>query len=161
MVATTEVKNTRPDASQVGFTLLETIIVFVLVGLVLAASVPAYRSYASSQRALTAARTLTSDLRVAQQEAVTRRADITVTFSNNALTCVSGASYEVSEGATTIKHVCLPRDVVWFPLPLALTWSPTGVTDTAATLNVRSVVSGKRHSVQVAAQTGSITDDTR
>ncbi len=141
MVATTEVKNTRPDASQVGFTLLETIIVFVLVGLVLAASVPAYRSYASSQRALTAARTLTSDLRVAQQEAVTRRA--------------------VSEGATTIKHVCLPRDVVWFPLPLALTWSPTGVTDTAATLNVRSVVSGKRHSVQVAAQTGSITDDTR
>ena len=146
---------------EAGFSYLETVVVFVLVGIVLTIGLPSYRRYTSNQRALIAARTLASDLRVAQQEAVTRRADVTVSFVAADADCGSGPSYAVAEGATTLKHYCLPQDVTWASSPSPLAWDPTGTPGAGATLTVRSGLTGRTHNVWVAAQTGAITDDTR
>ncbi|MGH2454489.1 MAG: pilus assembly FimT family protein [bacterium] len=149
---------------QAGFTFVESVVVFVLVGIVLTVSVPSYRRYASDQRTLAAARTLASDLRVAQQEAVTRRADITVTFSSAEAACAGQPAYAAAQGVAVFKQYCFPADVDWAGLPGALTWEPTGIPQGipgGLTLTVRSVLSLKTYNVQVAEQTGAITDDTR
>src|SRR5262249_2682908 len=63
-----------------GFSLLETLIVLSILGIVFAVALPSYSRYASTQRARATAHVLASDLRVAQQEAMTRRSAINVTF---------------------------------------------------------------------------------
>jgi hypothetical protein len=100
-------------------------------------------------------------MRVAQQEAVTRRADIIVTFSDANAECNNGPSYEIGDGSATLKRYCLPEDVRWVTLPASLSWDPTGITVAGATLSVQSAVTGRVYNVWVAAQTGAITDDTR
>lgn len=151
-------------AGQAGMSYLETVLVFVLVGVVLAISFSSFRSYrhySSTQRALQGARTLASDLRVAQQEAVTRRADLTVNFSSADAACSGWPSYQIANGGATLKRYCFPEDVEWATLPATLTWDPTGITAAGATLTVRSTLSAQTYNVWVAAQTGAITDDTR
>jgi type II secretory pathway pseudopilin PulG len=149
---------------QGGITFVETVVVFVLVGIVLAISVPSYRQYSSNQQALNTARTLASDLRAAQQEAVTRRGDITVTFSSAEGACGGAAAYAISQGGTLIKRSCVPAEVEWAAVPATLIWEPTGIPQGipgGVTLTVRSVLTLKAHNVWVAEQTGAITDDTR
>jgi len=134
--------------------------VLVLVGAVLSISVPSYRNYTTNQRALSTARTLASDLRVAQQEAVTRRADISVTFAGADPNCGSRASYTLGQGGVVFKRNCFPIYVEWATLPATLTWDPTGIAAAGGTLTIRSTLTLKAYNVCVAAQTGAITDDT-
>ena len=89
-------RKTELRTCQAGVSYLETVLVFVLVSIVLGIGLPSYRNYTSNQRALVAARTLASDLRVAQQEAVTRRADITVSFSAADAACANAPSYVIA-----------------------------------------------------------------
>ncbi len=97
-----------------GFSLLETLIVLSVLGIVLAVALPSYTGYASTQRARAAAHVLASDLRVAQQEAMTRRGAITVAFFAADASC-SGTppSYVIGDPRAAIKRACLPTDVTW------------------------------------------------
>jgi prepilin-type N-terminal cleavage/methylation domain-containing protein len=63
-----------------GFTLIETMIVVVVIGLVLATGLPAFGSYRSSIELKEARQQLLEDLREARQAAVTRRSPVVVRF---------------------------------------------------------------------------------
>jgi prepilin-type N-terminal cleavage/methylation domain-containing protein len=146
-----------------GFSLVETLIVLSIIGIILVIAFPSYTRYAGDQRARAATHLLASDLRVAQQEAITRRVDVTVTFSSEDPACPGKAvaSYWFGHAATVIKRVCFPPDVVWtrpFP-PLAFT--PGGGTGTSATLVVQSARTGAQFALSVTAGTGTVIDATR
>ncbi len=146
-----------------GFSLLETLIVLSVLGIVLAVALPSYTGYASTQRARAAAHVLASDLRVAQQEAMTRRGAITVAFLAADASC-SGTppSYVIGDPRAAIKRACLPTDVTWSPQPSRpIVFQPTGTSDTAATLSVESRRSGRRFTVSVAERTGVVTEAER
>ncbi len=144
---------------------METIIVLAILGLLLVVGLPSYLNSASNQRVLTTARTLASDLHVARQEAVTRRATVTVRFFAADGSCLperTTASYTITQATTVIKRTCFPFDVEWLSLPRAsLQFQSTGAPPTGISVRVRSRRTGTAYSVVVAGETGVITDDTR
>ncbi len=146
-----------------GFSLLETLIVISLLGIALAIALPSYARYTSTQRARTVAHLLASDLGVAQQEAVTRRVDVTVTFSSEDAACPGkAASYWLGNAATVIKRVCFPPDVVWGTWPLGpVVFTPSGRTEAGAALAVQSTRTGEPFALSVEAETGVVVDATR
>ncbi len=149
---------------QTGFSLLETLIVVSVLGIALAIALPSYGRFASSQRARAAAHLLASDLRVAQQEAITRRVEVTVTFSSGDAACPSKAvaSYWLGQASTVIKRVCFPPDVIWGTRPSgSLVFTPSGRTETGAALAVQSARTGAQFALSVAAETGAVIDATR
>lgn len=154
----------RLSGHQTGFSLLESLIVVSLLGIVLSIALPSYSRYASNQRARAAADTLASDLMVAQQEAITRRATVTVSFAAHDASCPGegAASYRLGLPSTVIKRVCFPPDVVWGARPAGpLVFAPSGRTETATSLAVQSARTGTRFALSVAAETGVVTDATR
>ncbi len=143
-----------------GFSLLRALIPLSLLAIILAVAFPSYVHYASDQRALAMARTLASDLRVAEQVAMTRRAAVTVTFPLADVACPGGsaASYVLRQGATVIKRTCFPSDVAWWLSRAGATeFQPTGAPRGGLTLAVQSIRTGKRFPVTVAAGTGVVT----
>ena len=145
-----------------GFSILDTLIVLSVLGIVAAIALPSYGRYASAQRARAAAHLLASDLAVAQQEALTRRAEVRVAFSSADPACVGHlASYVLGELPAVIKRVCLPADVAWGDSPPPLVFEPTGRLEYGATLAVQSTRTGKRFTVTVASGTGAVTDVAR
>ncbi len=144
--------------------MLRALIPLCLLAIILAVVLPSYLHYASDQRALAVAHTLASDLRVAEREAVTRRAAVTVTFPLADVTCPGGsvASYVLRQGGTVIKRACFPSDVSWSLSRAGATeFQPTGAPRAGLTLAVQSVRTGKRFPVTVAAGTGVVTDSTQ
>ncbi len=153
-----------PIGHRAGFSLLETLIVISIIGIILAIAFPSYTRYAGDQRARAAAHLLASDLRVAQQEAITRRVDVTVTFSSEDAACPGKAmaSYWLGHAATVIKRVCFPPDVVWAARPFRpLAFTSGGGTGTSATLVVQSARTGAQFALSVSAGTGTVIDATR
>ncbi len=150
---------------EVGFTFLETVVVLALIGTVLAFAVPSYLNRISNERALGAAHTLAADLHAAQQEAVTRRASVIVTFSGADPACAgngSAASYVIMSGSSVIKRTCLAADVEWAPVPaVGLAFQSLGIPDAGMTIALRSLRSGQQYTVTVKVETGVIVDDTR
>lgn len=146
-----------------GFSLLETLIVLSVLGIAAAIALPSYGRFASTQRAREAAHLLASDLGVAQQEALTRRAEVRVAFSPADPACVGHlASYILGERPAVIKRVCFPADVAWGEPPAPpLVFEPTGRLEAGATLAVQSTRTGKRFTVTVASGTGAVTDVAR
>jgi len=153
-----------------GFTLIELVVVVALLGILLVLTLPSYTNYASNQRAVAAAQTLAADLRVARQEAVTRRATITATFVADDDAChqaprtsrQSIASYAILHGDTVIKRTCFPPDVVWSPFPpISLAFQSVGSPRAGAIITVRSALTGREHAVTVAAESGAVTDAPR
>jgi prepilin-type N-terminal cleavage/methylation domain-containing protein len=147
-----------------GFSLLELVVALSLVGLLLGLAFPGYSAHLSNQRAADAARGLVSDLRVAQQEAVTRRVPIAVTFSAADPSCAAGpaASYVLAQDVSVIKRTCLPAGVDWAPLPKGrLIFKTTGGAQGPLHLDLRTARTGRQHAVSVEAETGAITSDVR
>lgn len=150
----------RLDAGRSGFTLLETVVVLALVGLLLVAALPSYSDFVSNQRLEANARLIASDLRVARQEAVTRRAPVAIGFAAADADCTpSAASYTLFGGPLVLKRTCLPPDVEWAPVPaVRLVFQSVGVPQTGMTLTVRSARTGTRRSVTISAESGAVDD---
>jgi len=148
-----------PDGRRSGFTLLETVVVLALIGLSLIVALPSYSNFSSNQRVEAAAGVLASDLSVARQEAVTRRAPITVTFAAGDGRCAPTAadSYTLFHGSLALKWVCLPGGVEWATVTAGpLIFQSTGVPQIGMTLTMRSARTGVRHSVTVSAESGAV-----
>lgn len=142
-----------------GFTLLETVVVLAIVGVILAVALPSYSNYTSNQRTLAAARTLRADLGVARQEAVTRRAPVTVSFATDDPRCGAGA-YVLSHSGGIIKRTCLPPAVEWAERPDdPLVFESTGAPRATRTVSLRSVRTGRTHRVTATAGTGAVDSD--
>lgn len=143
--------------------------VLALLGLLIVLAVPSYLDYTSNQRLIAAAQTLAADLRMARQEAVTRRATVTVTFTAEDGACrparasvAAIASYAVLHGTTVIKRACLSADLGWAPgSPRAAAFRSVGTALAPATVAVRSRRTGREHAVTVAAESGAVTDAAR
>ncbi len=163
------IKSARPDdrrpqrGDRSAFSFVEIIIVLAILGILLAIGLPSYLNYASNQRVRTTAQVLASDLHVARQEAVTRRATVAVTFATADSACAAqrnAAAYTITQASTVIKRTCLPADVAWVSLPQgSLQFQSTGAARAGMTLRVRSARTGTTYSVFVAGETGVITDD--
>ena len=67
-------------SQQRGFTLIETMIVVVIIGIVLAVGMPAFGGYRNDMKLRQARAQLNEDLRLARQIAVTRRAPVYIRF---------------------------------------------------------------------------------
>jgi Tfp pilus assembly protein FimT len=155
---------------QAGITFVETVVVLVLAGIVLAISVPSYRNYTGNQAALGGARMLASDLRVAQQEAVTRRAIVDVRLLTTDTSCSSdpASHYFIQVGASMVKQTTLPQDVQWGPpMPIQpcvpqpiISFDSLGIPSACTEFLVMQTRTGKQYTVWVQAQTGAVTDDT-
>ncbi|MGH2375195.1 MAG: GspH/FimT family pseudopilin [bacterium] len=150
----------RLAAGRSGFTLLETAVVLALVGLILVAALPSYSNFVSNQRLEATARVVTSDLRVARQEAVTRRAPIAIGFAAADGGCTpAAASYTLFHGPLVLKRTCLPGDVEWAPVPaVRLVIQSVGIPQAGMTLTMRSARTGARRSVAISADSGAVDD---
>lgn len=146
-----------------GFSLLETLIVLSILGVMFAIALPSYTRYASTQRARASAHVLASDLRTAQQEAMTRRNAISVAFFAADSSCSgSPPSYVLGDPRAAIKRACLPPDVTWDPVPSRpVVFHPTGASESGAVVSVESTRSGRRFTVSVAERTGVVTEAER
>ncbi len=152
------------DGSAGGFSLLETLIVVSLLGIMLAIVLPSYVGYASNQRGIATAHTLASDLRVAQQEAIARRASVEVRFPVRDAACHTSPvpSYVLVDGARVIKRTCFPADVNWATQPpSSLVFDASGAAQSGATLVLRSMRTAKAFSVTVTVGTGVVSVDPR
>lgn len=148
--------------TRTGLTLLELVIVAALVGLLAAASLPAYLHRSANDRTAAAARALAADLRVARQEAITRRMPVTVAFAARDAACEAlAASYRIAADAAVIKRACLPAGVLWLDDPPALVFDVRGTLAAPAAVTLRSERTGREHRVWVEAATGAVADDVR
>lgn len=148
----------RLHAGRSGFTVLETVVVLALVGLLLAAALPSYSNLVSNQRLEAAGRLIASDLRVARQEAVTRRARVEIGFAAADGDCApAAASYTVTQGPRVLKRTCLPGTIEWAPVPaVRLVIQSVGIPQTGMMLTVRSARTGARRSVTISAESGAV-----
>jgi len=89
-----DTRTTRPAG---GFTLAEIIVVVVIIGIAAAVIVPLVVDTGDMQ-ATAAARMIAADLQYAQNQAITRQQDITVTFD------AADNSYVVSNASGTLIH---------------------------------------------------------
>lgn len=147
--------------SRQGVSFLETLMVVSLLGIVLAASLPSYPMFASNERMRAVAHSLASDLRIARQEAITRRAPVTVMFSRVDPACPGGpaGSYSIRQASTVIKKACFPSDVAWaaFSPVGPLVFEATGTPEAGTELAVASTRTSMIYIVTVAAETGVVT----
>ncbi|MGH2452280.1 MAG: GspH/FimT family pseudopilin [bacterium] len=155
----------QPWSVRSAFTLVEVLVVLAIGALLLGLGLPSYLDYGSNQRVRTAARTLASDLQAARQEALKRRATVTVRFSSADSSCEGAgrtASYTITQTAAPIKRTCLQRNVAWVSLPQGnLVFQSTGAVPAGMMLRLRSLRTGATHTVGVTAETGVITHDAR
>jgi Tfp pilus assembly protein FimT len=143
---------------------LETIVVLAVFGLIVVLAIPSYSRYVSGQRLRTAARRLSADLRVARQEAVTRRGPVLVLFASEDPRCGrdNGASYALATDTSALKRVCFDADIQWDPAaPRPLVFQSAGLPETGLSLTLRSAHTGRRHTVVVAAESGTVSTDAR
>lgn len=147
-----------------GFSLLETVIVVSLLGIMLAIGLPSYVGYASNQRGVATAHTLALDLRVAQQEAIARRASVEVRFPLMDAACHTppAPSYVLVDETRVIKRTCFPADVDWATRPpSSLVFDASGTAQSGATLVLQSTRTAKAFSVTVTVGTGVVSVDPR
>lgn len=144
---------------------MEVLVVLAIIALLLGLGLPSYLDYGNNQRVRIAARTLASDLQAARQEALKRRATVTVRFSSTDSSCEGNgrtASYAITHPAALIKRTCLQRSVVWVSLPQGqLVFQSTGGVPAGMMLRLRSLRTGATYTVGVATETGVITHDAR
>jgi type IV fimbrial biogenesis protein FimT len=134
-----------------GFSALEIVVALAVVALLAGLALPTYLNYTSNQRALAAARTLMADLRLAQQEALTRRIAVTVNAARADVACAGGAaSYTLVANEEVVKRACLSADVAWAERPTeTFMFEPTGVPSSGATFALRSLRTGQTHATTV------------
>lgn len=121
-----------------GFTMLEVILTVIILGILTSLAVPSINSIIGMQNMKTAGRTLVSELRSAQQNAVSSNTHVTVLLNPDPLNTYSA-------GAGSIKH--LPEGVRIISTDFtnnAFRFSPTGsLVETGGEIPVQgSVVMG-------------------
>ncbi|WP_119154609.1 GspH/FimT family pseudopilin [Caldimonas tepidiphila] len=89
----------RPVRSPRGLTLIESMVVLAVMAILATQAAPAFNSFLAASRLRGAASQLTTDLRNARSEAVTRNTEVTVTFS--------ATGYSLDSGGTTLRSVVL------------------------------------------------------
>lgn len=92
-------RNEAPPQNIAGFTLIETLVVLLIAGIMAALAAPAFNAQMERRRIVAAAEAIASDLRWARGEAIKRNADVTVAFDANA----NPWAYAMSVGGTQIK----------------------------------------------------------
>lgn len=115
---------------QVGFTLLELLVILPLLGVLLGLAVTQWRGHTATQRLRYAVPQVAADLRQAMERAKEGRVTYTVTF-------VGGESTYVVSGGGFTERARLPAGVT-IATSEVVTFSPFGRPDAARTIRVQN-----------------------
>jgi prepilin-type N-terminal cleavage/methylation domain-containing protein len=75
--------SSKPKPSEAGFTILEVLVVVIIVGILAAIAAPSWLAYATRQRVRAVETDLVQVLKLAQQDAISRRTQVTVEIIEN------------------------------------------------------------------------------
>ncbi|MDR7555691.1 MAG: GspH/FimT family protein [Armatimonadota bacterium] len=96
------------------------------------------------------AKAVAAELTAAQQQAMTRRTTVTVSFQNQTLTVVAVR-------AGTLRTQDLPAHISFGSTLQAVRFDRRGVPDGAATVTLTSARAGKTYTIRIQASTGRVT----
>lgn len=125
----------RAGRSEAGFTLAETLVVVVLVGLIALVAIPNVGAFFRAYRIRSAADQLVGHLRAARQISVSQRQNVTFTINASPANSYT-FSYTIPGKPTTTETFTLPDQVTVTNTPsgaLVYTLRPTGMVDDATT----------------------------
>lgn len=95
-----------------GYTLVEMAVVFVVFGLILAFSVPAFQSYSASVRLKAATQVIAGELRLAREKAIATGQFQEMHFTPNWGGC-GGCDYHIHNGAVVGAGGKLPKGITY------------------------------------------------
>lgn len=110
-------RSTRRAGGQRGFTLVELAVAVAIAVILLSVAAPSFSLALARLRVEGASQNLATDLQLARQEAVQRRANVSLT------TAADGGSYTLTSGTVTIKTVTLSSGVAFTP-DVVVTFEP-------------------------------------
>jgi prepilin-type N-terminal cleavage/methylation domain-containing protein len=133
----------RHHGGDAGFTLIELLVVMVVMGVLMALAIPSWSHYQNKQDYLNSARTVTSELRQVQLQAVAQETSYRVDFAAGGRT-ISVYRCDLTPPATTCTYtlthaVTLPGTAATFSSP-SFTQS-TGAASTSAYFYARGTAS--------------------
>jgi prepilin-type N-terminal cleavage/methylation domain-containing protein len=129
-----------------GYTLLESMVVLGVLAVALGAGAHSARGAFLREQIDGHARAVLYELASAQQQAVARRATVTVTFQ--------GSTYAVSSGGTTLLSATVPSHISFGSDVTSVTFSRRGVPGGTLAVTMASGAAGRSYSITLDAGTG-------
>jgi Tfp pilus assembly protein FimT len=151
--------------NECGVTLMELVIVAVVIGLMSALAVPSFLNYSSKLEAKSAARNITSVLRLARSRAISERVQYGVFFDagNRRYTFfkdkVTPNNFQFEVGDSIISQVTLDRDVNYGANTFTNTtvvFKTDGGASSSGDLQILPASGGDTYNVNVLASTGRV-----
>ncbi len=144
-------RTTRRGLGEGGFSLLESMVVLTLLGIVLGMSVSGMRLALARERIDGWVRTMTYDIAAGRQAALTRRTTVTVT--------IAASSYTIGAlSGGTLRQATLPADIaLTTTCPVgACSFDRRGVPWAGGTISVTNTTSGRAYIIRIEAGTGRV-----
>ena len=141
----------RLTLDESGLSMLESMIVVILVGVLLGMSVSGMRGAVARERVDGWVRTMTYDIAAGRQAALTRRTTVSVTIASQSYTIGAASGGTLRQGSlpadTTLTTTC--------PLG-ACSFDRRGVPLAAGTITVTNSATGRTYTVRIEAGTGRV-----
>lgn len=96
-----------------GFSLIELMFVILIMGIIFAASIPAYNSYRKTHELKGATQNVAAQLRLAREKAISTGEDQTMHFTYGWTGC-DGCDYHIHNGSVVGPTWKLPRGVTYY-----------------------------------------------
>jgi type II secretory pathway pseudopilin PulG len=143
----------RQFVSPRGYSVLELVFVGAIVGLVLSIGVGSISRAVAREELNDAVRALVHELTGAQQAALTRRVDVTVSFQDNVYTVVA----DPLGAPQTLRVQTLPAHVSFGPALKVVTFDRRGIPQGTLAIPLTSARAGQTYTVTIEAGTGQVT----
>ncbi len=133
--------------------MLEVVFVGAIVGLLLSIGVGSISRAMAREELNAAVRALVHELTGAQQAALTRRTDVTVSFQDNVYTVVA----DPLGARQTLRVQTLPAHLAFRPTPTTVTFDRRGIPRGTLEIQLTSARAGQTYTVTIEADTGQVT----
>lgn len=130
-----------------GFTLVETAVVIVLFGVILAFAVPALGRYSESSRLKAATEVIASELRLAREKAISTGQSQTLHFTPDWVGC-GGCDYHIHNGGVVGAKWDLPKGITYYSVGVSPTMQADGRASASGIVVLRDT-RGNRDTISV------------